>query len=282
MNSMKAFFKPNFLNNLKIVLDCANGATYKLAPAIFKYFGADVTAIFNEPNGTNINDNCGALHIENLTQTVLKHQAIAGFAFDGDGDRLISINKHGQVRDGDDVLFMLLGLPYYKDTPKVVGTVMSNQGLQNALTRIGKEFVRANVGDKHVAAILEKDGLLLGGEPSGHTILKDYLATGDGIFVALKIAESMILNQNFEMKSFAKYPQVLLNIPVARKQDLALDPFAKIISKHEAQLCGGRALVRFSGTEKLLRIMTEAESLPLAQSVARDLAGALRKLLCEE
>ena len=189
------------------------------------------------------------------------------------------MNRRGEVRDGDDALFILLQLPYYKNMPKVVGTVMSNQGLQTALTNIGKEFVRANVGDKHVAAILEKDNLLLGGEPSGHTILKDYLTTGDGIFTALRIAESMILNQNLEMKSFTKYPQILVNIPVTCKKDLTLEPFAKIISEHETQLCGGRALVRFSGTENLLRIMTEAQNLQTAEIVAHSLASALRKLL---
>lgn len=276
--SLKSFFTPGFLKGLKIVLDCANGATHKVAPIIFKDLGAEVITIANNPTGKNINDECGALHPDKLVKAVLETKAIAGFAFDGDGDRLTAVSSAGEVKTGDDVLAILMQLPQYQNATKIVGTVMSNQGLEEAVKKQNKEFIRTSVGDKHIAAKLEEEKLLLGGEPSGHTIMRDYLATGDGIFVALRVLEAMILNKNWEMESFEKFPQILINVPVANKRDLTQSPFKEIIKEQEERI-NGRILVRFSGTENLLRVMTEAKDLQEAKNIAETLANSLKELL---
>lgn len=272
-------FASGFLKNVKVVLDCAQGAAYQVAPSIFSGLGADVIAIAAEPNGININDDCGALHPELLSQAVLEHKADAGFGFDGDGDRIVAVNRHGQVKDGDDMIALLLNLLAYQNLETVVGTVMTNKGFENYLAAQNKKLIRTSVGDKYIAAKLDEKQLPLGGETSGHIIIKDYLTTGDGIFVALKVLESIMSNNNWDMKTFEKYPQVLINVSVAHKQDLSQQPFAKIIDYHATLLQGGRLLVRYSGTESLLRVMTEAATLDVASSVASDLARELQEKL---
>ncbi|MBY0353762.1 hypothetical protein K2W90_05340 [Candidatus Babeliales bacterium] len=279
---MATFFPENFLAGTTIVLDCAHGATYQLAPMIFESFGANVVVLNVSPNGTNINNNCGALHPENLQAAVVAHKAHAGFAFDGDGDRVIAVNRLGEVKDGDDALSLLLRLPRYALSKHVVGTVMTNSGFEQSINQAGVELIRTSVGDKYVSAKMEECDILLGGETSGHIIVKDYSRTGDGIFVALKILESMLSTQNWDMVSTEKYPQVLVNVPVQRKHDLTDQPFAQIIAKHEQELQKGRILVRYSGTENLLRVMTEAPTNDRALSVAQSLAANLQQALSNE
>jgi phosphoglucosamine mutase len=274
-----SLFPAHFLKKVKVVLDCAHGATYQVAPIIFKALGADVTAIAAQPSGLNINDNCGALHPEALAQAVKDLHADVGFAFDGDGDRIIGVSRNGLVKDGDDILALLLDLPVYKSLPTVVGTVMTNQGFENHFVSRGKAVIRAKVGDKYVAAKLEEENVPLGGEISGHIIIKDYLTTGDGVFVALKVLESMIVNDNFDMNTFAKFPQVLINVPVVHKKDLTQHPYSLIIAEYEKKLGQGRILVRYSGTEHLLRVMTEATTHEVAQTVAQALATRLQEAL---
>ncbi len=274
-----ARFQPNFLSGTTVVLDCAHGATYRIAPAIFRALGATVYTVGTEPMGTNINDYCGSTHPELLVEAVLKHRADIGFAFDGDGDRIVAVNRHGAIKDGDDMVALLSTQPPYNEAQKVVGTVMSNQGLEAYLTSCGKQLVRTSVGDKYVAQSLEQEGLLLGGEPSGHIIMRDYLATGDGVFVALRILETIIATNNWDLESFNKFPQVLVNVPVAYKTSLDQQPFTNIIQHHAAQLGSGRLLVRYSGTEPVLRVMTEASQYDIAHEVAHELAVQLQQAL---
>ncbi len=277
--NLLSLFPANFLSGQKIVLDCANGATYKIAPDVFESFGANVIKIATNPNGTNINDNCGALHPQNLQKTILNNHADIGFAFDGDGDRVVAINKNGQIKDGDDLIAILSQNPKYTECKKIVGTIMTNQGLEKFLKDHNKELIRTKVGDKYIAAKLNEENLLIGGEASGHIILKDYLNTGDGILVALKILKTIINSDNWDMDSFDKYPQILINVPVKHKKDLSLPPFSKIIEEEKNKLINGRTVIRYSGTENLLRIMVEDSKYDSAQKIANNLANKLQKAL---
>lgn len=274
-------FSPDLLRGKKIVLDVAHGATYNVAPAIFNALGAEVITLNNTPNGYNINDNCGALHLESLQQAITKANAHIGFAFDGDGDRIIAINKHGHIKDGDDILALLSEHPAYKEEKTVVGTVMSNEGLAHFLKNAGKSFLRTHVGDKHIVERLTADRLLLGGEPAGHIICKDIVPTGDGILTALRVCEALVHSCNEELTTFEKFPQVLINIPTKVKKDLNQSPFLQVIAAMQEQLTNGRILVRFSGTEPLLRIMVEAPSHRHAQTVAQELSTQLTFMLKE-
>lgn len=278
-DSLYPYFRPNFLSGLRIVLDCANGAASEIAPQIFEKFGANVVKIGAFPNGININDNCGSLHPKLVQKTVLENGADIGFAFDGDADRLLIISKHGQINDGDDVLMLLINHPAYNNTKTLVSTITANQGLESELKKLGKGLIRTQVGDKFVAAAIEENMLLLGGETSGHVIIKDYMPTGDGVFVALKVLESVIANKNWDLKTFEKYPQVSINIPVQNKRDLNQKPYSEIIQKCRESMKDGRIVVRYSGTENLLRIMTEASTDSVANSVAKDLAKSLQEAL---
>lgn len=273
-------FDKKLLANKTIVLDCAHGATYHVAPEIFRALGAHVIAQSTDPNGTNINNDCGALHPKVIQKAVLENKADAGFAFDGDGDRVIAVNKNGTIKDGDDLLALLLQHTSYLHEKNVVGTVMTNYGFETFLTKTDKTLIRAKVGDKYVAEQLANHNALLGGEASGHIILKDYLPTGDGIFVALKTLESIIENDNWEMNTFTKTPQFLLNVPVHRKDNLDDEPYKTLITKHTALLKNGRTVIRYSGTENLLRIMVEDTSekiaLEVVHSLKKELQNALR------
>ena len=272
-------FTPHFLAGKTIVLDCAHGATSTIAQTIFKHLGATVVSFFASPNGTNINDNCGAVHPEIVAELVKKHNAYAGFAFDGDGDRVIAINQHGTIKDGDDLLAILLENQELAQSATVVGTLMTNHGFDLHLQNKNKKLIRTKVGDKYIAAAMEKEGLLLGGETSGHIIIGTYLMSGDGIFTALKLLETMIIANNHEMHSFIKLPQTLLNIPIQNKNNLNDEPYATLIATYKAELLRGRIIIRYSDTEPLLRIMTEAENQELAHSMAQKLATELTLLL---
>jgi phosphoglucosamine mutase len=274
-----SYFKPAFLKNQTIVIDCAHGATYEVAPAIFKELGADVIALNTHPDGYNINKNCGALHLEGLQAAVQEHQAVVGFAFDGDGDRVMAVNSAGTILDGDDILAVLLEHPDYKTSPAVVSTSMANQGFEAHLASLGKKLIRTNVGDKYVSQALNEHRLPLGGEPSGHILLHDLIPTGDGILAALKIMETMIMTGNYALKTFKKYPQVLINVPIREKKALNQPPLSDIIQTQERRLAHGRLLVRYSGTESLVRVMVEDADGDLATAVAHQVADHLASLL---
>jgi len=277
--TIQLFFAPKFLFGIKIVLDCANGATYKIAPDIFESFGAEIIPIAINPDGKNINEECGALFPQNVQTAISQNNADIGFAFDGDGDRVIAINKNGQIKDGDDLLAILTTHPKYKKSNTIVGTIMTNYGLEIHFDKQNKKLIRTKVGDKFVSAELLKENLPIGGESCGHIILNDYLNTGDGIFVALKTLETIIHTNNWIMTSFEKLPQVIINIPVTNKKDLSLPPFSDIIEKQKKELIKGRAVIRYSGTENLLRIMTEDIEHKSALKVADNLAKQLKKIL---
>jgi len=281
-NLIKIFQDKKFSLKSRIVLDCANGATYKVAPNIFEALGADVITIHSHPDGKNINKNCGSLHTENLKKTILKNNADIGFAFDGDGDRVTSINKKGEIRDGDDILDLLLQHPDFKGEKKIVGTVMTNHGLEKLLTTRNQKLIRTKVGDKYVVQAMEKENVRLGGETSGHVIIKDYLSTGDGIFVALKILESICKNDNWKMKTFKKTPQIVTNIVLQEgcgKKPIDRSPLKEIVENHEKKLIDGRIVARYSGTENKLRLMVEDETEESAKTVAQSLNHELQKAM---
>lgn len=273
-------FKSLSLKNIKIALDCANGATYKVAAKIFEKLGAELTIINNSPNGKNINLNCGALEPENLRATILENNCDFGFAFDGDGDRVVIVNRFGEIKDGDDILAILINNPDYQNINKLVGTVMTNRGLELFLRKQGIELVRTSVGDKYISEQLTKENLLLGGEQSGHIILKNLSPMGDGILAALKVLETVILTKNHNLETFKKYPQVLLNIPVKIKLALDAPPISQLIDLSKSQITDGRLLVRYSGTENCLRIMVEEETQERAEFISHALADKIQKELC--
>lgn len=275
------FFSPGFLKGKKIVLDCAHGATYRVAPSLFIHFGAEVIYINTDPTGTNINDHCGATNVAQLQERVIAEHADAGFAFDGDGDRVIAVNHKGEIKNGDEILAVLLDHPVYKNTKAVVGTIMTNKGFENWLLQKQYPLIRTPVGDKYIARAMEKESgqLILGGEQSGHIILYDYLPTGDGIFTALRVMETIIESQNADMKSFEQMPQFLINVTVTDKKDLTQEPFASIIKQREESLPDGRIIVRFSGTEAKLRVMVEDHNEQLALEVGKQLAQELQMAL---
>jgi len=272
-------FEKSFLSGKKIILDCSYGATYSLAPLIFETFNADVSCLNNKPDGKNINQNCGSTHPEKLQEEVVKQKADIGFAFDGDGDRVVIVNRHGELKDGDDILALLSTHPHYKKENAAVGTIMSNCGLEAFLENQNKKLIRTQVGDKHVAKALKENNLSLGAEPSGHIICADYLNTGDGIFAALRVAETAALTNNWDLKTFEKYPQINISLPVTEKKDLTTGALVKLISQAESKLTFGRTVVRYSGTEPILRVMVEEKTKQLAETVCAKLVKDLQKEL---
>jgi phosphoglucosamine mutase len=267
------------LKGRTVVLDCANGATSTVAPQMFSALGAQVISIHAKPNGININEQCGALHPRYLQKAVIEHAADFGCAFDGDGDRVMIVSKDGQIKNGDDMLALLSEHPAYTAQRTLVGTVMSNQGLEQYLKSHSKKLIRTDVGDRWVGEQLKKNNLLFGGEQSGHVILQDILPTGDGIATALRILESITHSHNWDMKTFDRYPQKLINIPVVHKKDLKEPPIAAIIAEYETQLDSGRIHVRYSGTENLLRVMVEDREDDATHRLCDHLAKALEKEL---
>lgn len=282
VTALSALFPSHFLSGITLVIDCGNGAYSSLAPAVLSAFGAHVITLSANPDGKNINKDCGSLHPALLQETVLKTKAHAGFAFDGDGDRLLAVARDGSCKDGDELLAFLLQHPAYQNETSVVGTVMSNQGFARYLTDQRKTLERTPVGDKHVIEKMKARGALLGGEPSGHLILRDFTDTADGLFALLRIAQTAQESTDWNLRSFKKFPHVLLNVPVACKKDLTHPPFATIIAHQQAHVPEGRIVVRYSGTEPLLRIMVEAETSDQAVTISALLSEELTHALTKE
>ncbi len=276
---VQAMFPVNFLQDKKVVLDCAHGATHAIAPQLFALFGANTIVINNTPNGTNINDACGAVHPEQLQQAVVQHGADAGCAFDGDGDRVIAVNHKGKIKDGDEILALLHTHPTYKNQSTVVSTIMANEGLAVWLAKRNIKLLRTAVGDKHVAQALQKHNFLLGGEQSGHIIMSDYANTGDGIVTALRILQTMLLTDNKNMYTFDRYPQILINVPVGVKKNLNDKMIHAVIAAYKQQLSAGRLVVRYSGTQPLLRVMVEDKKYEHAHAIGTQLAQKLKQML---
>lgn len=270
------YFSPQFLRGITVLIDTAHGASYMLAPALFEQFGATVIPLNNAPNGTNINDACGSLFSDNLSLAMTTHKADIGFALDGDGDRLIVANKTGMTIDGDGILALLCEHPDYKIHTSVVGTVMSNHALSLFLQEKNRALLRSPVGDSQVVKLLQQHDLLLGGEPSGHIIMRDYLNASDGIFTALKLLETIIYTGNWFLGTYTPFSQTTINIPVTSKKDLSEDSLATIIKTYQSYLPSGRIIVRYSGTEPLLRIMVEDVEPEKVHTISNALATELR------
>ena len=276
------------LNNLKIVIDTANGAAYDVAPKVFRELGAEVVAISDDPNGLNINQNCGSTDLNVLKKAVLDNNADFGIAFDGDGDRLIIVDSEAKALDGDDILFLLAKFKFENQivlgSKGVVGTDMTNKGLENALSEMGIELVRSKVGDKYVLEKLLELGWQLGGEQSGHIICLDSVATGDAIIAAIKFFEAFLTfgkPLNEILGSFKKYPQILTNVEVVNAESiLANKKFKNSCEKAQKEITefDGKILVRKSGTESLLRILVEAKDSKVTQIHSKQLTDLAKDL----
>lgn len=270
------------LRGLKIVVDCAHGAAYQIAPAVFHELGADVVAIGAQPNGLNINDGVGATAPRALRDAVLANRADLGIALDGDADRLLMVDAEGNSYDGDQLLFAIVkSRAESAPVAGVVGTLMSNLALEHAVERMGIPFARAAVGDRYVVELLNEKGWVLGGESSGHILVLDRHTTGDGIIAALQVLAALRqsgLDLRSLLKDLALYPQSLINVPVVRGFTWKDSPgIAAALLAAEQRLAGrGRVLLRASGTEPLLRVMVEGEDAAEVASEAEKLAELVR------
>jgi phosphoglucosamine mutase len=275
---------PLDLAGMTVAIDCANGATSRVAPSVFRRLGARVIAISAKPDGTNINSDCGALHPDGLQKKLRAVRADVGFAFDGDGDRLISVDHLGEIRDGDYALaiagrHMSAGRRLKGNV--VVTTVMANLGLDEALKAAGIRVLKTQVGDRYVHEEMQRSGANLGGEQSGHLLFPDYMPTGDGILSALALL-SVVRETGEPLASLAtcmrKFPQVLVNVPVARKPPIdSITGLGERVDAFEREMNGsGRVLVRYSGTESLARVMIEGADPARIRAMADELAGVIR------
>jgi phosphoglucosamine mutase len=275
------------LTGMKIVLDCANGAAYKVAPAVLEELGAEVITIGVKPNGTNINDGCGSLYPKVMSKLVKEHQADLGIALDGDADRVIFCDEFGNVVDGDQIMAICaIDLLKHKRLKKntLVATVMSNMGLDIAMRRAGGKVIKTAVGDRYVVEEMRKGGYNLGGEQSGHMIFLDHITTGDGMLSALQLL-AIIQRTGRSLSELAgvmiPLPQVLINVRVKKRQDIMTFPdIAALVKEVESKLAdNGRLLLRYSGTEPLLRIMLEGQDKYEITAWAKEIADAVEKRL---
>jgi len=283
----RAFPEDLDLEGLKIVVDCAHGATYRVAPELFEELGATVVRMGCNPNGININRECGALYPETLKQRVLEEEAHLGLAFDGDGDRLVLVDEKGRSVDGDYLLACLAVHLKERESlwgDTVVGTVMSNMGLERFLASRGIRLIRAPVGDRYVVEEMRRGGYLLGGEQSGHIVFLDQATTGDGILTALRVLA--VLRRKDRPASeildlFERVPQVLKNVRVREKRPLSeIDGLPERLARAERELGDrGRVLVRASGTEPKYRVMVEGEDRDLIETLAEEIAEHIRRVL---
>ena len=277
----KSTFPYHFdLNDLKIVVDCAHGAAYSVGPSVFRELGAKVIAIHNEPDGLNINEGCGSTHPEKLQAAVLKHKADLGIAFDGDADRVVMVDKNGNLIDGDHILYILATQSSNKPVG-IVGTVMSNMALELALQKAQVPFTRAKVGDRYVFQALADHAWVIGGEPSGHILTLDKSTTGDAIIASLQVLTVMVEQKKALhelVDGFELLPNVLVNVRLAEMFDpYSVPALVTAFDQAELQLKGrGRLLIRKSGTEPVIRVMVEGENLAEVTALANQLADAVR------
>ena len=268
--------------SLRIVIDCANGACYKVSPSIFRELGAEVITIGTEPDGYNINHECGSTNPERAQEEVIKQRADYGIALDGDGDRVVLIDRKGNILDGDDIMYILAFANPNRTGPwsGIVGTAMTNLGFEEGVKKLGYKFKRADVGDKFVSKMLQKEGWMLGGEPSGHIICRDLVSTGDGTIAALKVISSLlILEKDPEdvLSNYKKMPQININVEVENKDIFSDADIQKKLKEVESDLTVGRVLVRPSGTESKIRVMVESDDEITASKYASDIAEMFKK-----
>lgn len=274
------------LHGLRIVVDCANGATYAPGPAVFEELGAEVIPIAVKPDGLNINLNCGSTHPQSLQEKVLELRADLGIAFDGDGDRVLMVDGQGDLVDGDELLY-IIAQGRQEDRrlqTGVVGTLMSNYGLELALKKLEIDFVRANVGDRYVLELLSEKGWLLGGESSGHIVCLDKTTTGDGIVSALQVLAAMVAQDKslLELRAgMTKLPQTMINVRLPEKQDvMSLPQVQDAVKTVESRLSGrGRVLLRASGTEPLIRVMVEGDDASEVSDLCRQIADVVEDVI---
>lgn len=273
------------LKGLTIVLDCANGATYHIAPTIFSALGANIIVVNDKPNGLNINKKAGSIHPKNLQSAVVSHNADMGIAFDGDGDRVIMVDQNGTLVDGDQLLYLIAQF-YIKEGYKfggVVGTHMTNLAFEERCKMQSIPFVRANVGDRYVSAELDRRNWLLGGESSGHIIVKNLHTTGDGIISALQVLSFLVKNKRSlkdALEEIKLYPQILINIPTENKVNLKSRVVKDAIKESESIMKGmGRVLIRASGTQPLVRVMTEGPARAEVSKAAKLLTKTIEGLI---
>lgn len=274
------------LKGLKIVVDCANGATYSVGPSVYRELGAQTIRVGTQPNGLNINENCGSVHPKLLQSRVLEEQADLGIALDGDGDRVIMVDHRGELVDGDEILYIIAKSRSRENKlgNTVVGTVMSNLGLEQAITELGIEFKRAKVGDRYVLELLQEGDWILGGETSGHILCLDKTSTGDGIVSSLQVLAEMVHSGRslHDLKQgMHKFPQRLINVRVPEKQDpLQVPAVVDAIKQAEKELADrGRVLLRTSGTEPLVRVMVEGRDLDQVEALAQRLSEVVKQEL---
>ncbi len=272
------------LYGIKLVLDCAHGATYHIAPDVFKELGADVVVIGAEPDGLNINQHCGSAHLSALQQAVTDHKADLGIAFDGDGDRVAMVDNKGNIVDGDVLLFIIARSQQRQGLPQqaVVGTVMSNLGLEHALAQHNIKLHRANVGDRYVVEKLEETESIIGGEPSGHIVCLNKTTTGDGIIAAMQVLTEMRQTGKslYTLAScVTKYPQKIVNVATHKPVDLSHRDIKNVVVAVKDQLGDdGRVLIRPSGTEPLIRIMVEGKHRKVVDQSASELSAIIGAL----
>jgi phosphoglucosamine mutase len=273
------------LSGIRIALDCANGSTYKVAPAVLRELGAKVHVIGNRPDGMNINDRCGSTEPEAMQAHVIQSGADVGIALDGDGDRVVFADGDGNLVDGDELLYIIARARHAEGTLAggVVGTVMTNFGLEKALTDLGVPFVRTAVGDRHIHRALVERGWKLGGEASGHLLSLDRTSTGDGIVSALQVLEVMVRTGKSlaELRGgMRKFPQIMINVPVsagARQQFGNSEAINRALQEVENELNGkGRVILRPSGTEPLIRVTLEGSDSTQVERLANQLADTVR------
>ena len=269
--------------SLRIVLDCANGACYKVSPSVLRELGAEVISIGTDPDGYNINRECGSTHPEMVKEEVIRQRADFGIALDGDGDRVVLIDKKGNILDGDDIMYILAYANPNRTGPwsGIVGTLMTNLGFEEGVKKLGYKFKRADVGDKYVSQVLQKEGWMLGGEPSGHIICRDLVSTGDGTIAALKVISSLLILEKDPkeiLRNYAKMPQININVVVPNKDILSDASIQRKIKEIESDLTVGRVLVRPSGTENKIRVMVESDDEKTATKYAKDIATMFKKM----
>ena len=271
------------LSGLKVVVDCAHGATYHAGPRVFKELGATVITMGNTPNGFNINDQCGSTHMDGLQQAVIEQQADLGIAFDGDGDRVLFVDANGDIVDGDELIYVIA--QYRRaigNCNGVAGTLMSNLGLELALKELGIPFERTKVGDRYVVEAMKANGWDLGGEASGHVLCSDLNSTGDGIVAALQVILALTESQQplDQLKQgMTKFPQTMINVRIATKVDISNNKaINQAVADAEQQLGDrGRVLLRASGTEPLIRVMVEGDDQQLVDLLVADIAKVVEE-----
>jgi phosphoglucosamine mutase len=272
------------LKGLKVVVDCANGAASDVAPDLYQRAGAEVIAIHNAPNGLNINDNCGSTHMGSLIERVKKEKADLGIAHDGDADRCLAVDELGNIIDGDHILALLA--KDFKNSKQltaetVVSTVMANLGFKLAMKNESISIIETQVGDRYVLEAMEEKNYILGGEQSGHVIMRNYSTTGDGLLTALQLM-NVVATEKKSLSSISqivkKYPQILINVSDVDKLKINNDKLQEAVKKAELSLnLKGRVLLRPSGTESLIRVMVEAETQDIAEKIAKELAEVVKK-----